>query len=193
MEIYLVGVSCVGKTTIGKCLADDLHYEFFDLDEEVESYYNLPIERLQAKLLTSKSYRKAIARVLQQLIIEKEGLDYVLALTPSSLMPPCLTVIEQSDAIVVAIEDSPENILNRITFYDVNSNLIEKKLTIRERRLYLREIKLDTTYFGKSFIHADYRVTISNLGIKEAAETIRETIAGDLGVNHVNSLINSAT
>jgi shikimate kinase len=32
MKIFLVGVSCVGKTTIGKRLAERLGYDFFDLD-----------------------------------------------------------------------------------------------------------------------------------------------------------------
>jgi len=148
------------------------------LDEEVETFYGLPVERLQAKLLTMHSYRKAIANVLRQLITEKAGVDYVLALTPSSLMPPCLKVVEQSDAIVVAIEDSPENILARITFYDVDSNPIEKKLTAREKQQYLKEIKLDIAYFRKSFIHADRRVTISNLSVEESVAKIRKAVAG---------------
>ncbi len=31
MIIYLVGISCVGKTTIGKMLADKISFSFFDL------------------------------------------------------------------------------------------------------------------------------------------------------------------
>ena len=45
MRIFLGGVSCVGKTTIGKQLAEEVEYKFFDLDSEVESYYGKkPIE-----------------------------------------------------------------------------------------------------------------------------------------------------
>ena len=36
MRIILVGVSCVGKSTIGKLLAEKLGYKFFDFDFEVE-------------------------------------------------------------------------------------------------------------------------------------------------------------
>jgi shikimate kinase len=43
MKIFLVGVSCVGKTTIGKRLAERLGYAFFDLDTEIEHYFALPL------------------------------------------------------------------------------------------------------------------------------------------------------
>jgi hypothetical protein len=35
MRIFLTGVACVGKTTIGAKLADLLTYQFFDLDGEI--------------------------------------------------------------------------------------------------------------------------------------------------------------
>jgi shikimate kinase len=46
-RIFLAGVSCVGKTTIGPKLAALLGYRFFDLDVEIERFYEMPIDRLQ--------------------------------------------------------------------------------------------------------------------------------------------------
>ena len=43
MIIYLVGMACVGKTTIGRMLAEKLGYTFFDLDEEVMKFYQKSI------------------------------------------------------------------------------------------------------------------------------------------------------
>jgi adenylylsulfate kinase-like enzyme len=37
MRIFLAGVSCVGKTTVGSRLADLLCCPFFDLDLEIEA------------------------------------------------------------------------------------------------------------------------------------------------------------
>lgn len=45
--------------------------------------------------------------------------------------------------------DNPENILNRITFYDIDSRPIEERLSERENLLYLREIKRDIAYYRK--------------------------------------------
>lgn len=36
MKILLFGISNVGKSTIGKIIADIIDYDFFDLDEEVK-------------------------------------------------------------------------------------------------------------------------------------------------------------
>ncbi len=52
MILYLVGISCVGKTTIGKMLSEKIGFSFFDLDIEIQKYYNKPIERIQDDCLT---------------------------------------------------------------------------------------------------------------------------------------------
>ncbi|MFA5902416.1 MAG: shikimate kinase [Desulfobacula sp.] len=36
MKIFLIGYRCTGKTTIGKILADQLNYVFFDMDRIIE-------------------------------------------------------------------------------------------------------------------------------------------------------------
>ena len=47
LRVNLVGVSCVGTTTIGGILADRRGWPFFDLDEEIERHFGTSIERLQ--------------------------------------------------------------------------------------------------------------------------------------------------
>jgi len=39
MRMFLTGVSCVGKTTIGKKVAELLGIKFFDLDQEIERFF----------------------------------------------------------------------------------------------------------------------------------------------------------
>lgn len=41
MNILLFGISNVGKTTIGKIVADKLRYDFYDLDEEIRNRYKM--------------------------------------------------------------------------------------------------------------------------------------------------------
>ncbi len=47
MHIFLTGVSCVDKSTLGKLLAERVDLPFFDLDDEIEKYFGATIERLQ--------------------------------------------------------------------------------------------------------------------------------------------------
>ena len=55
MIIIITGVSCVGKSTIGKMLADKVGYEFFDFDFEIEKYFNDPISILKRGYITEHS------------------------------------------------------------------------------------------------------------------------------------------
>lgn len=51
MRIFLTGVSCVGTTTIGKKMGELLGIRFFDLDNEIESFFETSIERLRDCLI----------------------------------------------------------------------------------------------------------------------------------------------
>ena len=66
MRIFLTGVGCVGKTTIGKIMGALLDVRFFDLDDEIESFFETSIERLQDRFLTIQSYRNEAAKGVNQ-------------------------------------------------------------------------------------------------------------------------------
>jgi len=65
MRISLTGVSCVGKTTVGKKLAALFCCPFFDFDDEIESFFSTPLERLQDKFLTMYSFRQEASKALK--------------------------------------------------------------------------------------------------------------------------------
>ncbi len=180
MKIFLIGISCVGKTTIGRVLAGRLGYRFIDMDEEIERHFHCSLERLQGRFLTDYSFRKTASIVLRMIGGEKENL--VVALPPSGLRDAYLAVLKKVDrAVVVVIADSPENIVNRLVFYDIDSQPIEKRLTDKERRLYVREIKKDITYYRKSYDRATLKVDISGLGAEDSAAKI------DLAIKNFNA------
>jgi shikimate kinase len=176
MRIFLTGVSCVGKTAIGEQLAELLDVNFFDLDDEVERFFNTSIERLQNKFLTIHSFRNEAAKALVHLLNQPESQDSVIALPLSGLMGGYLRVIKKASGITAVITDKPENILKRISFFDIDSRPIEKKLSSKEKKLHLREIKKDITYFGKSYHRADLQVDISGLNQEQAALKIKKAV-----------------
>ncbi len=87
-----------------------------------------------------------------------------------------LRVVKKAAGTTVVLADAPENIQDRITFYNIDSRPIEKQLTQKERGLYLRKIKKDITYFRKTYDRADMQVDISGLDAEEAAEKVKGTI-----------------
>jgi len=176
MRIFLTGVGCVGKTTIGEILAELLDIAFFDLDYEIETFFGTSIERLQNRFLTPYSYSKEAAKALVHVLNLPASRHSVIALPPSGLRGGFLQEIKKTTGIIVAISDKPENILERITFYDIDSKPIEKQVTAKEKRLYLREIKKDITFFRKSYERAHLRVDISDLDARQAAHRVKEAI-----------------
>ena len=172
----MTGVSCVGKTTIGRRLAELLRIAFFDLDMEVETFFGTSIERLRSRFITVHSYRNEAAKALVHLLNRPESRNSVIALLPSGLMGGFLRAVRKFTGITVALHDSPENILKRISFYDIDSRPIEKDLTSEEKRLYLREIKKDITYYRKAYQRADVQVDISGLDADAAARKVREVV-----------------
>ncbi len=176
MRVFVTGVSCVGKTTVGRTLAELLGVKFFDLDHEIETFFGTSIERLQTKFLTIHSYRKEAAKALVHLLNRPDSRDSVIALPPSGLMGGYLQVVKKSAGTTIALYDKPENILERIRFYDIDSKLIEKELTTHEKRMYRKEIKKDITFFRKTYERAHLQVDISDLNIKQAAGKVKEAL-----------------
>ncbi len=175
-RIFLTGVSCVGKTTVGKELAALLRVNFFDLDCEVEKFFGTSIEKLRNQFLTIHSYRDKAAEALVHLLARPESCPSVIALPPSGLMGGYLRAIRKSTGITVVLSDKPENILERLRFYDIDSNPIEKVLTAEEKRQYLKEIKKDITYFRKTYERADLTVDIAGLGVVDAARRVKREV-----------------
>ncbi|MCJ7796912.1 MAG: hypothetical protein MUQ56_09130, partial [Thermoleophilia bacterium] len=149
---------------------------FFDLDEEVETFFGTSIERLQNRFLTQHSYRNEAAKALLHLLERPESRRSVIALPPSGLMGGYLRVVKRSTGVIVALQDEPKNILERITFYDIDSNPIERCLTASEKRAYLIEIKKDIAYFGKTYARAHLRVDSAGLDVEAAARRVKEAV-----------------
>jgi shikimate kinase len=169
MRIFLARVSCVGKTAIGARLAGLLEFRFFDLDIETERFFGMSIERLRNRHLTSHNFRPARSLALKHVLSREDSYNCVIALPPSGLLGALWKVVrEAGDATTVVLRDAPENILGRISFYDVESRPMQRDLTDQEKHRYLREIKRDITYFNRSFCRADLSVDICGSSLEDA-------------------------
>jgi shikimate kinase len=177
MRIFLAGVSCVGKTTIGARLAGLLEYRFFDLDVEIERFFGTSIERLRNRHLTSHDFRLVASQALKDVLSRQDSCNCVIALPPSGLLGGYWKVVNETrDATIVVLRDTAENILGRITFYDIDSRRVPMSLTDREKGLYLREIRRDIAYFSRSFLRARVSVNIAGCSPDEASRKVKDAL-----------------
>lgn len=176
MRIFLVGVSCVGKTTIGLNLAKQLECNFFDFDEEVEKFFGMPITHLQERFENMESFREEASKALLHVLACEESINSVIALPPSGLMNFYWKVIINSAGTIIVLKDEAFNILKRTVFFDKDSNLITRVLSKKEQKYYLSEIKKDIIYYNHSYERANISVSIEGLNVKHAAIKIQEQL-----------------
>jgi shikimate kinase len=177
IRIFLTGVACIGKTTIGAKLADLLDYQFFDLDLEIESFFGTSMERLRSRYLTQYSFRAESSRVLTHLLAGQSSVNSVIAMPPSGLMDNYWKVLKKTtESTIVALQDAPENILARITFYDIDSRPIQRNLTAPDRHFYLQEIKRDIAYYRRTYKRAHITVDIAGWSPGEASLRIKDLL-----------------
>ena len=149
---------------------------FFDLDQEIEKYFETSIERLQNKFLTIHSFRDEASKALVHILNQPKSENSIITLPPSGLMSGYWRVVKKTAGIRIALIDKPENILERITFHDIDSKPIKRCLSEKEKRLHLKEIKKDITYFGKTYCRANFQINICGLNVNKSALKIIEAV-----------------
>ena len=81
MKILLFGVSNVGKTTIGKLLAEKIKFSFYDLDDEIKKYYGITLEEfVHTENLRWRDQKRG--QIINKILKLDENM--VLAITPIS-------------------------------------------------------------------------------------------------------------
>lgn len=84
-NVILIGITGVGKTTIGKQLADKVKKPFIDLDKYIELTYGVDIPTI-FELEGEKGFRDREAQALLQAMNEHE--EYVLSLGGGCVIRP---------------------------------------------------------------------------------------------------------
>jgi shikimate kinase len=81
------------------------------------------------------------------------------------------------DVLTVVLKDHARNILNRLTFYDEDTKLIETEVVNdRNREAYYRDIKADIAYFYDSYRRAKLQFHINGMNVDDATRTLAACI-----------------
>ena len=113
MKILLFGVSNVGKTTIGKLLAERIGFVFYDLDDEVKSHLGMTLEQFVGTADLKWRDQKRGSIIKKILKLEE---DVVFSISPIAYPDNFQKRIIEDDILLIELYDSPENIFSRLVF-----------------------------------------------------------------------------
>jgi shikimate kinase len=179
MRILLVGVSCVGKSTIGKLIAEKLGYKFFDFDFEVEKGMGEHISSIKKRTLAfinEHSYREEVKHILRDILRDNKE-DIIIAMPPSGLFGSYNAIIKKHpDVLTIALHDEAKNIVERLTFFDDESKPIYNVVNENNKHLYYQDLKKDISYFGRTYKKAKMQFNLNGMNANDSAEALFQHI-----------------
>jgi shikimate kinase len=179
MIIYLVGVSCVGKSTLGKLLANAYNFKFIDFDYEVMDTYHLNIDAIKREFeppLSDREYRNFVSPILDHLLYDESD-NMVIAMPPSGLFPEYKNILDKhKDILTVELVDYVKSILNRLIYFDEDRKIWPIRISRQNRLYYENELKEDLKYYGQVNKSAMLKVHLSGKGIDDALAILDKQI-----------------
>lgn len=170
--IALVGYMCVGKTTVGKALAQQLGAFFYDLDWYIEHRYRRKISEIFAEEGEEK-FRDLERRMLHE-VAEFE--DIVLSCGGGTPTYADNMDYLNSVAETVYLKASPETILAHLSMAKGNRPLLAGK-TPEELDAYVRsQLELRQPFYAKAHHTVDVNILDSFERINDVVNLIRRTL-----------------
>ena len=157
-NIVLIGMSGVGKTTIGKALSKVLNRKFIDTDDLIKDRVGINIEEIFS-LYGEPYFRKLESEIIDELYQEE---NLIISTGGGIVLNNNNIVKLKEKGRLILLDSTTENIVNNIR----NSNTI-RPLLISEEDLYE---KVKTMYNSRKKLYlssSDYVVFVNGKSIDE--------------------------
>ena len=172
MRILITGVSCIGKSTIGKLLAEKMGYRFFDFDYEVEERMGEYITSIQNRFITEHGYREEVKHILSDILDENKD-DIVVAMPPSGLFQSYYAIIKKHpDVLTIVLKEKAKVIVEHLTFYDDESKPIYNIVNEENKHLYFEDIKKEIEYFRRTDKKAKMKFHLNGMNANDSAKAL---------------------
>jgi len=160
----------VGKTTIGKLVAQKLLRPFVDIDEEIEKEYGMPVSHI-FKEIGEKAFRDREKQIIAELAEQERK---VISLGGGAFLQEEIRKICLSSCIVIHLDLSLESWKERLSLiFDSRPVLHGKSIG-----------EMEELYYNRQEIYALHHVKIStdNQSTDNIAEQIINTLSKEFGV-----------
>ena len=169
MKTLLFGVSNVGKTAVGKALAEETGYPFFDLDEVIEEKYG-SVTAFQSQYRDQRKRDEIRLRLVKELLAVND--NCIVAMSPIAYITGYNTLFRAKDVRCFELFDKAENIFERLVFTDAEGHVIHvpKAYLEKHRRHYLKEIRADLDYFHNLYAKYMETVDVNGMSVSEVVQ-----------------------
>ena len=176
MIILIFGVSNVGKTEVGKKLAEKLEYPFFDLDEEIKKTFQTTLEEF-VKANPWVYERTVIRGKILKKTVEENGEDMVVAVSPIYYARNFNSLLKRENIIGVELQDTEEHIFERLVFSDENDNVYkDDAYKMQHKKYYIKEIHEEIMYLKRSFQKIQWKYFMNNKSVEQVAEELYQML-----------------
>jgi shikimate kinase len=162
-NIVLVGMMGVGKTAVGRMLAEQLAYDFVDLDAEMEQVCGLKLSEIYKKYGKIRFYSE------EKLLLEKQvGSSGRVIAAGGALTPlPEQISLWQRLGVVVWLQAEPETILRRMKRKQ-NRLFLPNRATVQDVANIIEERR--ESYNSA----ADYQINVDSCALEQVVAGIAE-------------------
>ena len=176
MIILIFGISNVGKTEVGKKLAEKLEYPFFDLDEEIKKTFQTTLEEF-VKANPWVYERTVIRGKILKKTVEENGEDMVVAVSPIYYARNFNSLLKRENIIGVELQDTEEHIFERLVFSDENDNVYkDDAYKMQHKKYYIKEIHEEIMYLKRSFQKIQWKYFMNNKSVEQVAEELYQML-----------------
>ena len=173
MIVAFFGVTCVGKSTVGKIIAEKLGWEFYDLDFEIRSFYNDTLTNIYDACFNRFEIDKKKGAVLSA-ILKKCGSNAIIGMSPIYYTKAYTTLFKKSNVFSIVLQDTPENIAYRLVYTDDND--IEIGNPDPDIKQDISDMKYFINMYKSAFSKIECHYHVNGKTAEEAASEIKSLI-----------------
>jgi len=169
-----LGITCVGKSTVGRLLGERLGYRFFNLDLEIKDFFSNTLANIYYDC-NRLEIDKTKALVLEDVLLRCEK-DSVIAISPIYYWETYERLLDEYEVFCIELRDKAKHIAKRLVFTDENDVAVPND---KRKRCYfrnLRSIKRIMDDYSYAHRYIETKVDIDGRSALEAAIEIEDII-----------------
>jgi shikimate kinase len=161
MKVFLIGFMGVGKTTVGKIVANKLNYKFIDTDSEIESKSKMKISEIFVRL-GENHFRKLETNLLNDIIKSENN----IIISTGGGMPIFNNNIKllKENGISIWLKADDKKILSNLQ-HDKTRPLLNKN----KKEEIIKEMLKQRS---KMYSMADYTISVDEKNIQQVVNDI---------------------